>query len=122
MKILSIFSLNGKKAVITGVAGILGSAIAKGLGKVGVEVALYDIVNAITSGFLLTQQNHYLLLDENKNLTPRAKSIISHTPMGKFGDPEDLIGACIWLASDASKFVTGIIVPIDGGFNAYSGV
>ena len=83
MKILSIFSLNGKKAVITGVAGILGSAIAKGLGKVGVEVALYDIVNAITSGFLLTQQNHYLLLDENKNLTPRAKSIISHTPVGK---------------------------------------
>ena len=61
-------------------------------------------------------------MDENKNLTPRAKSIISHTPMGKFGDPEDLIGACIWLTSDASKFVTGIIVPIDGGFNAYSGV
>jgi NAD(P)-dependent dehydrogenase (short-subunit alcohol dehydrogenase family) len=79
-------------------------------------------VNAIAPGFLLTQQNCYLLLDENKNLTPRAKSIISHTPMGKFGDPEDLIGACIWLASDASKFVTGIIVPIDGGFNAYSGV
>jgi len=79
-------------------------------------------VNAIAPGFLLTQQNRYLLLDENKNLTPRAKSIISHTPMGKFGDPEDLIGACIWLASDASKFVTGIIVPIDGGFNAYSGV
>jgi NAD(P)-dependent dehydrogenase (short-subunit alcohol dehydrogenase family) len=79
-------------------------------------------VNAIAPGFLLTQQNRYLLLDENKNLTPRAKSIISYTPMGKFGDPEDLIGACIWLASDASKFVTGIIVPIDGGFNAYSGV
>ena len=52
-------------------------------------------VNAIAPGFLLTQQNRYLLLDENKNLTPRAKSIISHTPMGKFGDPEDLIGACI---------------------------
>lgn len=79
-------------------------------------------VNAIAPGFLLTQQNRYLLLDENRNLTPRAKSIISHTPMGKFGDPENLIGACIWLASDASKFVTGIIVPIDGGFSAYSGV
>ena len=79
-------------------------------------------VNAIAPGFLLTQQNRYLLLDEDGNLTTRAKSIISHTPMGKFGDPEDLIGACIWLASDASKFVTGIIVPIDGGFNAYSGV
>jgi len=79
-------------------------------------------VNAIAPGFLLTQQNRYLLLDENKNLTPRAKSIISHTPMGKFGDPEDLIGACIWLASNASRFVTGVVVPIDGGFNAYSGV
>lgn len=79
-------------------------------------------VNAIAPGFLLTQQNRYLLLDEDGNLTTRAKSIISHTPMGKFGGPEDLIGACIWLASDASKFVTGIIVPIDGGFNAYSGV
>jgi len=79
-------------------------------------------VNAIAPGFLLTQQNRYLLLDKNKNLTPRAKSIISHTPMGKFGDPEDLIGACIWLASNASRFVTGVVVPIDGGFNAYSGV
>ena len=79
-------------------------------------------VNAIAPGFLLTQQNRYLLLDENKNLTLRAKSIISHTPMRKFSDPEDLIGACIWLASDVSKFVTGIIVPIDGGFNAYSGI
>lgn len=79
-------------------------------------------VNAIAPGFLLTQQNRYLLLDENENLTPRANSIISHTPMGRFGDPEDLIGACIWLASDTSKFVTGIVVPVDGGFNAYSGV
>jgi len=117
-----MFSLEGKKAVITGGAGILGSAIAKGLGKAGAEVALCDIINAIALGFLLTQQNCYLILDENKNLTPRANLIISHTPMGKFGDPEDLIGACIWLASDTSKFVTGIIVPIDGGFNAYSGV
>jgi len=121
-EILNMFSLEGKKAVITGGAGILGSAIAKGLGKAGVEVALCDIVNAIAPGFLLTQQNRYLLLDENKYFTPQAKSIISHTPMGKFGDPEDLIGACIWLASDASKFVTGIIVPVDRGFNAYSGV
>jgi len=79
-------------------------------------------VNAIAPGFLLTQQNRYLLLDENENLTPRANLIISHTPMGKFGNPEDLIGACIWLASDAAKFVTGVVIPIDGGFNAYSGV
>ena len=79
-------------------------------------------VNALAPGFFLTNQNRYLLTEENGELTPRGKSIIDHTPMGKFGDPEDLIGACIWLASDASRFVTGIVVPIDGGFSAFSGV
>lgn len=79
-------------------------------------------VNAIAPGFFLTQQNRYLLLDENGNLTERGKSIISHTPMGRFGNPEDLIGICIFLASDASQFLTGTIIPVDGGFNAYSGV
>ncbi|MBA7571568.1 putative oxidoreductase [subsurface metagenome] len=79
-------------------------------------------VNALAPGFFLTSQNRFLLTNEEGNLTPRGKTIITHTPMGKFGDPEDLIGACVWLASDASKFVTGIIVPVDGGFSAFSGV
>ncbi|HEC92772.1 MAG TPA: SDR family oxidoreductase, partial [Candidatus Atribacteria bacterium] len=79
-------------------------------------------VNAIAPGFFLTTQNRFLLTNKDGSLTPRGKSIITHTPMGKFGDPKDLIGACIWLASDASKFVTGTIVPIDGGFSAFSGV
>lgn len=79
-------------------------------------------VNAIAPGFFLTQQNRYLLLDEQGNLTPRGKAIIDHTPMGRFGDPDDLIGVCVWLCSDASRFVTGAVIPIDGGFNAYSGV
>lgn len=79
-------------------------------------------VNAIAPGFFLTTQNRFLLTNEDGSLTPRGETIISHTPMDKFGDPEDLIGACVWLASDASKFVTGIIVPVDGGFNAFSGV
>ena len=79
-------------------------------------------VNAIAPGFFLTSQNHFLLFDKEENLTERGKSIIAHTPMAEFGKPEDLIGACIWLASDASRFVTGTIVPIDGGFSAYSGV
>jgi len=79
-------------------------------------------VNAIAPGFFLTHQNKYLLLDENGELTERGKTIIAHTPMGEFGKPEDLIGACIWLASDASRFVTGTVIPIDGGFNAFSGV
>jgi len=79
-------------------------------------------VNALAPGFFLTVQNRFLLTNEDGSLTPRGKTIIAHTPMDKFGDPEDLIGACVWLASDASKFVTGIIVPIDGGFSAFSGV
>lgn len=80
-------------------------------------------VNAIAPGFFLTEQNRYLLIDEKTGeLTPRGKAIISHTPMGRFGEPNELIGALIWLASDASKFVTGIVVPVDGGFSAYSGV
>jgi len=79
-------------------------------------------VNAIAPGFFLTSQNRFLLTNEDGSLTPRGETIIAHTPMDKFGEPEDLIGACVWLASDASKFVTGIIVPIDGGFSAFSGV
>jgi len=79
-------------------------------------------VNAIAPGFFLTSQNRFLLTTEDGSLTPRGKTIIGHTPMEKFGEPQDLISACIWLASDASRFVTGIIVPIDGGFSAFSGV
>jgi NAD(P)-dependent dehydrogenase (short-subunit alcohol dehydrogenase family) len=79
-------------------------------------------VNAIAPGFFLTTQNRFLLTNKDGSLTPRGETIIAHTPMDKFGDPGDLIGACVWLASDASKFVTGIIVPIDGGFSAFSGV
>ena len=79
-------------------------------------------VNAIAPGFFLTTQNRFLLTNDDGSLTPRGKTIITHTPMGKFGEPQDLISTCIWLASDASKFITGIIVPIDGGFSAFSGV
>ena len=80
-------------------------------------------VNAIAPGFFMTQQNRFLLTDEKSGeLTPRGKSIIDHTPMARFGNPEDLFGAVLWLLSPASAFVTGVIVPIDGGFSAYSGV
>lgn len=80
-------------------------------------------VNAIAPGFFLTDQNRYLLTDEKTGeLTARGKTIIQHTPLGEFGKPEDLIGTAIWLASDASRFVTGIVVPVDGGFSAFSGV
>jgi NAD(P)-dependent dehydrogenase (short-subunit alcohol dehydrogenase family) len=80
-------------------------------------------VNAIAPGFFLTDQNRYLLtIPETGELKPRGNKIIQHTPMGRFGQPADLIGTLIWLASDASKFVTGITIPVDGGFSAYSGV
>lgn len=80
-------------------------------------------VNAIAPGFFLTEQNRFLLTDkETGELTPRGKSIISHTPMGRFGKPEDLLGAVLWLLSPASAFVTGTVISIDGGFGAYSGV
>jgi NAD(P)-dependent dehydrogenase (short-subunit alcohol dehydrogenase family) len=79
-------------------------------------------VNAIAPGFFLTEQNRFLLLDEVENLTPRGQQIIDHTPAGRFGDPEDLLGAVLWLLSPASSFVSGIVLPIDGGFSAFSGV
>lgn len=80
-------------------------------------------VNAIAPGFFLTEQNRYLLTDKTTGeLTPRGQQILSHTPAARFGQPDDLIGAVLWLVSDASRFVTGIVVPIDGGFSAYSGV
>jgi NAD(P)-dependent dehydrogenase (short-subunit alcohol dehydrogenase family) len=80
-------------------------------------------VNAIAPGFFLTEQNRFLLTDEKTGeLTPRGKIIIEHTPMGRFGDADELIGTVLWLLSDAAKFVTGIVVPIDGGFSAFSGV
>ncbi len=80
-------------------------------------------VNAIAPGFLVTDQNRSLLLDSaTQQLTERGQSIINHTPMGRFGDPEDLLGAVLWLLSPASAFVTGTVVPIDGGFSAFAGV
>jgi NAD(P)-dependent dehydrogenase (short-subunit alcohol dehydrogenase family) len=80
-------------------------------------------VNAIAPGFFLTRQNEYLMKDqETGDLTPRAQTILAHTPMARFGCPQDLLGAVLWLLSPASSFVTGIVLPIDGGFSAFSGV
>ena len=80
-------------------------------------------VNAIAPGFFLTEQNRFLLTEkETGALTARGRKILDHTPMNRFGEPADLLGAMLWLLSPASKFVTGIVLPIDGGFSAYSGV
>ncbi len=80
-------------------------------------------VNALAPGFFLGEQNRFLLTNaETGELTARGRRIIDHTPMGRFGDPSDLLGTALWLLSPASAFVTGITVPVDGGFSAFSGV
>lgn len=78
-------------------------------------------VNGLAPGFFMTEQLRFLHVDqETGELSDRAKKVIAHTPLGRYGDPEDLTGAVVWLLSDASKFVTGTVVPVDGGFSAYS--
>lgn len=80
-------------------------------------------VNAIAPGFFITDQNRYILTDkESGGFSARGKSVIAHTPMSRFGTPEDLLGATLWLLSPASAFVTGTVIPVDGGFSAFSGV
>ena len=80
-------------------------------------------VNAISPGFFLTEQNRFLLTDAvSGDWTPRGQAILNHTPMARFGAPEDLIGTLLWLVSPASAFVTGTVIPVDGGFSAFSGV
>jgi NAD(P)-dependent dehydrogenase (short-subunit alcohol dehydrogenase family) len=79
-------------------------------------------VNALAPGFFLTEQNRYLMVDTDGKTTPRGQAILDHTPMGRLGTPEDLPGTLLWLISPASAFVTGVVIPVDGGFSAYSGV
>lgn len=80
-------------------------------------------VNALAPGFFLTEQNRYLLTDRETGApTPRAQAILAHTPMNRMGDPADLAGSLIWLLSAASAFVTGAVIPVDGGFAAFGGV
>jgi NAD(P)-dependent dehydrogenase (short-subunit alcohol dehydrogenase family) len=80
-------------------------------------------VNALAPGFFLTEQNRFLLTDpDSGDLSPRGHTILEHTPMNRFGLPEDLVGTTVWLLSPAAAFITGVVIPVDGGFSAYSGV
>jgi NAD(P)-dependent dehydrogenase (short-subunit alcohol dehydrogenase family) len=79
-------------------------------------------VNAIAPGFFITEQNRSLLTNADGSLTARGQAVIQQTPFGRFGEPEELNGTLIWLCSDAAKFVTGVVVPVDGGFSVFSGV
>jgi NAD(P)-dependent dehydrogenase (short-subunit alcohol dehydrogenase family) len=79
-------------------------------------------VNAIAPGFFIGEQNRRLLLNQDGSLTARGRAIVERTPMGRFGAPDELVGTAIWLASPGSRFVTGVVIPVDGGFSAFSGV
>ncbi len=79
-------------------------------------------VNALAPGFFLTEQNRTLLTNSDGSLTLRGQQIIDQTPMGRYGEPEDLVSTTLYLCDDATSFVTGVVIPIDGGFSAYSGV
>jgi NAD(P)-dependent dehydrogenase (short-subunit alcohol dehydrogenase family) len=112
-------------------SGVLGYSVAKaGIDNLtkwlAVEMARKHSgrvrVNAIAPGFFVSDQNRGVLVEPDGTPTPRAKTIVAKTPMGRFGNPDELIGAVRWLSSDAASFVTGAIIPIDGGFSAFSGV
>jgi len=118
-------------AALQALSGVLGYSVAKaGIDNytrwMAVELARKHgdgiRVNAIAPGFFLSTQNRAVLVRDDGSPTPRARTIVDRTPMGRFGRPEELIGAVQWLASDAASFVTGVVIPIDGGFSAFSGV
>jgi NAD(P)-dependent dehydrogenase (short-subunit alcohol dehydrogenase family) len=98
------------------------SAVASFTSWLAVHLAPTGVrVNALAPGFFMTEQLRFLHIDQKTgDFTPRAKAVIAHTPMGRYGEPEELVGAVIWLTTEASSFVTGIVLPIDGGFSSYS--
>lgn len=125
--IVSISSMAGIRAL----SGILGYSVAKAGIDIFTRWLAVDLarrygdrvrVNAIAPGFFIAEQNRGMLINSDGSFTARARTILDHTPMGRFGRPDELIGAVRWLCSDAASFVTGAVIPIDGGFNAFSGV
>jgi len=126
----SIVSISSM-AAIRALSGILGYSVAKAGIDIFTRWLAADLarrygdrvrVNAIAPGFFIAEQNRGMLINPDGSYTARARTILDHTPMGRFGRPDELIGAVRWLCSDAASFVTGAVIPIDGGFNAFSGV
>ncbi len=113
--ITRVVGYSAAKSAIDNFTGWLAIEMAKKFGP-GIRV------NAIAPGFFITEQNRRLLTNEDGSFTARGQAAINNTPFGRFGVPEELIGTLIWLCSDASQFVTGVDVPVDGGFNVFCGV
>jgi NAD(P)-dependent dehydrogenase (short-subunit alcohol dehydrogenase family) len=118
-------------AALRALSGVLGYSVAKaGIDNftrwLAVELARKHgdqvRVNAIAPGFFISAQNRGVLLNPDGSYTERSRTILAHTPMGRFGRPEELIGTVQWLCSDAAAFVTGVVIPVDGGFSAFGGV
>jgi len=111
-----VLAYSGAKAALANFTQWLAVYMAQGYGA-GLRV------NALAPGFFSTEQNRFLLFeDQGGGLTPRGQAILDHTPMGRFGAAEDVIGPLLWLLSPAAAFVTGVVLPVDGGFSAFSGV
>ena len=118
-------------ASVQAISGVLGYSVAKAAIDNFTRWMAVDLarrfgdglrVNAIAPGFFITKQNRDVLLNADGSYTQRSQAVIGRTPMGRFGDPSELVGTAVWLCSDASAFVTGAVIPVDGGFSAFSGV
>ncbi len=126
----SIVNISSMAALLA-ISGVSGYSVAKGAIDNFTRWLSADVarrhgpemrVNAIAPGFFVTQQNRDVLLNEDGTFTDRSRTILAQTPAGRFGRPEEVVGTAVWLCSDAASFVTGVVVPIDGGFSVWSGV